>query len=642
MKRFRALICVMGLWVNTTQATHIVGGEFQLDHLSGNQYNLFLNLYFDDVNGNPDAEDPEIQAYIYSKANNQLISSILLPKLSESQVPYTNPSCTNGQLRTRLLRYGRGLILEGSIYNQSTGYYVVWERCCRNGTISNIVSPGDVGMAFYLEFPAVRQNGSNFFNSSPVFAIPVGDYLCLNEPVSFAFGATDPDGDQLVYSLATPLAGNSGPDPDLIIPPPAAGPYAPVQWLPGYNAQTAIPHDVAFPQNQFQVNAQTGLLSVVPIQQGLFVFSVRCEEFRNGVKIGEVRRDFQLLVLDCPQNNAPSLQAQTGQSGNTPVFYEPGQTISLDASTGNLCFDIWLKDPDPNELLRLSLLPRNFVAQGNYLSLSQGVVNGPNDSLRVQFCWPACVFSEMMPGGSLSVFEFDLIVADNRCPAPDKDTLRVRLVALPVVENPPVISTNAPAGDTNCEYLLEKIVEELFTFEVFAQDLLDNDFLELSAEGRGFQLADYGMQFTPVSGLGAVQSRFTWSSDCRAVADARNEFVIDFLVKDQGFCEDQTRKVCVKLVLLDKPIVLEGFLPPNAFTPNGDSFNPTFQIPNLPEENCRFRFRSIEIYNRWGSLVYRSTDRNFAWDGGDFPPGIYFYYIDYFNEVYRGTVSLIK
>ena len=37
----------------------------------------------------------------------------------------------------------------------------------------------------------------------------------------------------------------------------------------------------------------------------LFEFCVLTEEFRNGKKIGEVRRDFQLKVIDCPTNNAP-------------------------------------------------------------------------------------------------------------------------------------------------------------------------------------------------------------------------------------------------------------------------------------------------------------------------------------------------
>src|SRR5690606_18636945 len=44
--------------------------------------------------------------------------------------------------------------------------------------------------------------------------------------------------------------------------------------------------------------SRDGFLTVTPTVLGLYVFAVRCEEFRNGEKIGEVRRDFQMLVVD--------------------------------------------------------------------------------------------------------------------------------------------------------------------------------------------------------------------------------------------------------------------------------------------------------------------------------------------------------
>ncbi len=46
--------------------------------------------------------------------------------------------------------------------------------------------------------------------------------------------------------------------------------------------------------------------------QGQFVCGVRCEEFRNGVKIGEILRDFQLNVVFCP----PLAQANIGPNNN--------------------------------------------------------------------------------------------------------------------------------------------------------------------------------------------------------------------------------------------------------------------------------------------------------------------------------------
>jgi len=49
---------------------------------------------------------------------------------------------------------------------------------------------------------------------------------------------------------------------------------------------------------------------------------------------------------------------------------------------------------------------------------------------------------------------------------------------------------------------------------------------------------------------------------------------------------------------------------PNVFTPNGDSDNEEFEIFNfgIPEYE-------IKIYNRWGDLMFESTNSNKHWDG---------------------------
>jgi hypothetical protein len=43
--------------------------------------------------------------------------------------------------------------------------------------------------------------------------------------------------------------------------------------------------------------------------------------------------------------------------------------------------------------------------------------------------------------------------------------------------------------------------------------------------------------------------------------------------------------------------------------------------------------------NRWGKAVFSSTDRLFRWDGEEYPPGQYYYLIQYAHRSYKGTVS---
>ena len=53
---------------------------------------------------------------------------------------------------------------------------------------------------------------------------------------------------------------------------------------------------------------------------------------------------------------------------------------------------------------------------------------------------------------------------------------------------------------------------------------------------------------------------------------------------------------------------------PNAITPScGDGLNDSFYIPeSYTGDMVLF---TIHIYNRWGELVFHSTDKNFRWSG---------------------------
>ena len=88
---------------------------------------------------------------------------------------------------------------------------------------------------------------------------------------------------------------------------------------------------------------------------------------------------------------------------------------------------------------------------------------------------------------------------------------------------------------------------------------------------------------------------------------------------------------------------------PNAFTPDNNKINDSFK-PSLlfvSPENYVF-----EIYDRWGMLIFRTTDIDKAWEGklesGKYcPEGSYVYYIvyqDFYGNVntISGTVSLLR
>lgn len=614
-------------------ATHIVGGELSLQHVQDSRYALSLNLYFDDINGERDAEDSEIVVAIFSKRTNQRIAYYVLPRVAQELVAYTNVACTNSRLQTRQIQYSAEVTLNPSDYDEAQGYYASWERCCRNETIVNIREPGASGMVYYLEFPALTQNGNRFLNSSPAFQMPKGDYACVNKPFTFAFGATDADGDSLHYSLVTPYQGNSepgGPGPFNSIPGPNPGaglifypaPYSSVSWQTGYGATNAIPGNPPL-----RVNAITGELAFTASQTGLYVFAVLCEEYRNGMKIGEVRRDYQLLVIDCPPSETP--QVYVWAAGETD-FYQLGDTlVLLYAADSVRCFEALVTDADENTTVRVDIRALNFPADAFTYSPVQTTLRNASDTLRSQVCFNGCVVTD--DGRPL---QLELIASDDDCPQPRRDTLLVYVMLELRPSAPPTVETDLPGNRVTVT------VNQLIQFNVTVTDP-DSDYLTLRAVGRGFELAAVGMQFENRAGTGQITSPFSWTPPCET-AEQSGVYVVDFIAEDNSCQPDRFDTVTVKLTLENYEVVLTKFQPPNVFTPNGDGVNDMFQIPDLPADQCSYVFERIQIYNRWGRPVYESQSREFAWSGLGFPTGMYYYRIFYGASSYKGWVSLLR
>ena len=73
--------------------------------------------------------------------------------------------------------------------------------------------------------------------------------------------------------------------------------------------------------------------------------------------------------------------------------------------------------------------------------------------------------------------------------------------------------------------------------------------------------------------------------------------------------------------------VLPDVVFPSGFTPNGDGYNDNWQIDFVNE----FPQMEVEIYNRWGEMLFASVGYGTPWDGryngGSVPVGTYYYVI---------------
>lgn len=267
-------------------ATHIIGGEMYYDHLGGDQYRVTLVLYRDcDLNTNTNGTgfDAFAQLAVYDQWGGLVMSSSLMDP-GEIDVPIVldDPCLTAPpQLCVATTQYTEIFTLPPL----DGGYTISYQRCCRTPVMVNLTGQMGLTCTIHIPGPPDVANSSPRFNQYPPTA------LCLGEDLTFDHSATDPDGDQLVYSLCSPFHGADALNPaPLALPPP----YQPVTWASGYSDSMQM--DSSPP---LTIDAVTGELTLHPTLQGSFTVAVCVSEYRNGVLIGEARRDFMFNVVIC-------------------------------------------------------------------------------------------------------------------------------------------------------------------------------------------------------------------------------------------------------------------------------------------------------------------------------------------------------
>ena len=514
-------------------ASHIVGGEFELIHLTGSTYRLNLIIYFDQINGAQGAKDPNATVNIYRKRDKALMAAIILGLNNESNVPYTQPECSSGEIITSKLTYTSTITLSSTEYNDPAGYYVVWERCCRNYTITNIYSqvPAgasiSAGQTFYLEFPAVVKNGEPFINSSPRLFPPLNDFACPFRPYYVDFAGIDDDGDSLVYTLVTPLNTTAA----VALPMPSPGPYPEVVWRPGYNLSNIIGG-----KPDLKISNE-GLLTATPRTQGLFVFAVKIDEYRAGEKIGESRRDFQMLVVDaCPQAEPPQI---TGKK-LTDASFIYNNTMSVSFGNGvadaDRCIQVRVSDPDASKLSdnfseKISIRAVSLNFKKNVKEIlpqitSTTLLNGSTQDFTI--CFPACPYIEGGP------YQIGIIAFDDACSLPLSDTLKIEVNIQPPANTKPYFVK--PINPITSVTLTEGGFYES-DFEIRDDE---NDELIVTITNNGFILADAGItvQIEEPRVNGIVKGKIRWDAFCD-IFDFTNRtyFEVNISANDKDVCD---------------------------------------------------------------------------------------------------------
>jgi gliding motility-associated-like protein len=630
------ILMMLFLGGHSSYGDHIVGGELRLEPTGGaNAYSVTLVQFWDEnnltipTNSNAGNRDRQVKLFIYKKGNDQLMDSVTLTYQSSKRVVYQNSSCATARAMNTLQgTYSGTILLPAGRYDAPEGYYMVWERCCRNADIDNIMDPGRSGMAFYVEFPP-----TGLANASPEFQFPNGQYICVNRRFTMNSSAVDKDGDVLRYTLVTPLQGNTIADINLSVgnSSPKSG-YPLVNWENGISLSNVIPGPVPL-----EINPITGILSVVAGQTGLYVFTVQCEEFRNGKRIGMVRRDFQLLVIDCnldtPEPPVVTMNLQPVKS----VKFCPEKPIQLET----LVSPDWAYQWQLNGLNIVGANSEKVMVSdtGKYTVVKSYRNKCASDtaSLPIQVDYADPVLAKITPEKLfLCEGEDTQLLANGGTPLKLNHSYVWREDQNQISLNQVKISVDKP----NMYYL--SITDDLL-------GCIGKDSVLISVDSVRVNLP---LTISILKGNAATVTA--------SVSPGQTGYSYQWEPVDEGFRSDphmlsavlSPAKESSYTVVATSPngcagaatitvLVFERLHIPTAFTPNNDGINDTFEIFNPKDQ-----ILDVRIFNRWGRVIFQSSGYDHPWNGTyqqePVPAGNYPYMIKTPFGDYRGEIMILR
>lgn len=284
------------------KATHIVGGELNYRFLGGNVYEITLKVYRDCFGGQALFDNPASIGFF--DAQGSLVSATSAYITSQSRIPnLINSPCLTPP--TNICYEVAFYTFDVNLPPIAGGYQIVYQRCCRNNSVLNVYNVQNTGATYVATIPDSLLVSSN---SNPEFNLLPPTFICEDAPFTFDHSATDADGDSIVYDVCVPLRGGS---PSIPQPqPPDAPPYTRIVWESPYTLANV------FGGVPLSIDPVTGILTATPNASGQYVYGICAKEYRNGVYLGETKRDFQVNVVPCPMLTVASIFSPTIACGS--------------------------------------------------------------------------------------------------------------------------------------------------------------------------------------------------------------------------------------------------------------------------------------------------------------------------------------
>ncbi len=343
--------------ISQLSASHFMGGDITYECLGGTEYKVSLTIYRDCNSATAFQQFAALSLSGVDCPGFQVFSSV---ELQPTYPRIITPLCEQevDLCESQDGTYGVQQYLYEGIYTvpeDCQEIRVSYSDCCRNTAISTLIEPQteDFYIGGIINTLDANCNSSPKFNNTPT------PFSCVGQEVNYNHGVTDDDGDDLVFSLVNCFDGpNDG-----------------VEYLAPYSGVNPLD------ATDLSIDPATGAITFIPNALQVGVLCVLVEEFRNGVKIGEIVRDIQFTVLNCSSNTIDEnvLPVLSGIDGVADMNGTTGD-FEMDVCLGiPLCFDMNAFDVDGHNL---ELSWNQGIPDGSFSINGNGTTNAG-----AEFCW---------------------------------------------------------------------------------------------------------------------------------------------------------------------------------------------------------------------------------------------------------------
>ncbi len=636
----KCLLILLVILSKSAFASHIVGGEFTYKCIGTNKYEFTLNLYRDCLppsqgGGNPAALADDDPAYISIFKGNNFYNVDSIYSANSIIVPVNfSSACINNPPATCINRLQFIYVI--TLPASNVPYTIICQRCCRNGSINNIINPGNTGATYYCTIPPAPI----VCNTSAVFLNYPPQVICINTPFIYDHSAFDADADSLSYEFCDAFQGGdpNNPKPKIVggsVPSLTSVDY--ISPLNGLNPMGGNP--------VLKINAVTGLITGTPNLLGRFVVNVCCTEWRGGIAINMVSREFQFVVTNCSKAVVANIP-QFSDEPNTYIISCKTNTVSfVNTSTGGFQYNWDFGVPgittDTSTLFEPTY---TYPDTGTYivkLIVNKGSVTCSDSITKIVKVYPT--------------FKADFDYKGLLCPdLPisfiDKSTSTFNSInywnwnfddgGTSALQNP-----DHSYANVGREFNVTLISGNKFGCRDTASKKLQVPYVNIFAGNDTVIVVNTPFQF---NGTGAQS--YSWSPS--TYMDNSMVYNPSAVFPDTGsytyVLQGITANGCVGYDTIVITVANGPYLTiPNAFSPNGDGTNDFFQILAAGYKKLNY----YRVFNRWGQQVFYTNNFRKGWDGRfkekDCEVGTYFWMlsavgIDNKEKMIKGDVTLIR